>query len=148
MTVKQLASAGGLLLLIGVLLGLVPGTAKDVDCGSPWIRNASAIETANFGSEMATDLISGYGGPRFAPTDYGKVCSEALSARGAWGGALAGLGALALLGAAIVSSSASARVHQDQADSQYTQNEPTDRQRTGEPAPERDSAGHERHGER
>ncbi len=143
MTVKQLAAAGGVLLLIGLLLGLIPGSVSDTfSCGSPWSRDTTMTDAADRGADLGSALA----GQENTSTSYRQQCADALDGRGVWGGVFAGLGALALLGAAVVS--ASARVHQDQADSQHAQNEPADRQRPSEPAPERDGAGHERHSER
>lgn len=102
MTTKQLAAAGGVLLLVGLLLGLIPGSVSDVSCGSPWVRDTAMIDAADRGSRLGADLIGSYAGREFDSTSYRALCSDALDTRGVLGGVLAGLGALTLVGAALV----------------------------------------------
>lgn len=144
MTAKQLAATGGVLLLIGLLLGLTPGSVSDTfSCGSPWNRDTAMTDAADRGADLGSALA----GRDNISTSYRQLCADALDARGTWGGVLAGVGVLALLGAAVVHGNRSG-AHENQADGQHAQDEPADRQRTGEPPTERDSAGHESHGER
>lgn len=103
MTAKQLAAAGGVLLLIGLLLGLIPGSVSDtVSCGSPWVRDTAMIDAADRGSRLGADLIGSYAGREFESTSYRALCNDALDTRGVFGGVLAGFGVLTLLGMALV----------------------------------------------
>lgn len=98
MTTKQLAAAGGVLLLIGLLLGLIPGSVSDTfSCGSPWVRDTTMTDAADRGADLGSALA----GQRNT-TSYRQQCADVLDTRGVWGGALAGLGVLTLLGVALV----------------------------------------------
>lgn len=98
MSAKQLAGVGALLLLVGGLLGLIPGSVSDTfSCGSPWARDTTMIGAADRGASLGADLLG-----RESTVSYAALCDDKLDARGMWGGALAGLGALSLLGAAVV----------------------------------------------
>jgi hypothetical protein len=106
MTVKQLAITGLLVLALGLLLGLIPGSVTTASgstpCGSPWVRDNRLVDAATEGSRLGADLIGSQLGRRYESTDYRALCDDALGGRGAFGGVLAGLGALTLLGAALV----------------------------------------------
>lgn len=98
MTVKQLAGAGALLLLIGALLGLIPGSVSDTfSCGSPWVRDTVMTGAADRGAELGSAVLG-----RESTTSYAALCAGKLDSRGTWGGVLAGLGVLGLLGAAVI----------------------------------------------
>lgn len=98
MTVKQLAGAGALLLLVGALLGLIPGSVSDTfSCGSPWARDTAMTGAADRGAELGSAMLG-----RESTTSYAALCDDKLDARGVWGGVLAGFGVLSLLGAAVV----------------------------------------------
>jgi hypothetical protein len=149
MTTKQLAAAGGVLLLVGLLLGLIPGSVSDTfSCGSPWARDTLMTDAADRGADLGSALA----GQRNTSTSYRQLCSDALDARGVWGGVLAGLGALALLGAAVVHGNRKPEVldgaHENHAHREHREDEPTDRHRASSPSAEQDGAGHERHSER
>jgi hypothetical protein len=98
MTVKQLVVTGLLVLIAGCLLGLIPGSAGTVPCGSPWIRDTAMIDAANRGADLGSTAI----GRGSSSTDYAVICGNELDSRGVFGGVLAGLGVLALLGAGVV----------------------------------------------
>ncbi|PWK81711.1 hypothetical protein C8D88_116123 [Lentzea atacamensis] len=98
MTVKQIAITGLLVLIVGLLLGFVPGSAEGVPCGSPWSRDTAMIDAANRGADLGSALA----GRGSSSVDYRAICGDALDGRGVFGGVLAGLGVLTLLGAALV----------------------------------------------
>ena len=95
------AIAAGLI-VIGGLLGLVPGSAQgaagEFSCGSPWIRDSAAVRSQTGIDELGDAL----GGSRARSSNYSARCDDALDARGVLGVVLAGLGALALVGVAVV----------------------------------------------
>ncbi len=98
MTAKQLAGVGALLLLVGALLGLIPGSVSDTfSCGSPWARDTAMIGAADRGADLGADLLG-----KDSTVSYAARCDDKLDARGVWGGVLAGLGVLSLLGAAVM----------------------------------------------
>lgn len=90
------------LLGIGLLLGLIPGSigpsSDSLSCGSPWVRDTAAIEREGRIDDLADAML----GMNLRDTDYAAKCDDALDARGIFGGALAGLGALTLVGVAVV----------------------------------------------
>lgn len=99
MTVKQIAVTGLLMLITGLLLGLIPGSVSDTfSCGSPWVRDTTMIDAANRGADLGSALA----GQGSSSTDYRTMCGDALDGRGAFGGVLAGLGVLTLLGVALM----------------------------------------------
>lgn len=98
MNPKVLITVGVAALLLGLLLGLVPGGPSDVTCGSPWSRNDAMIDAANRGSDLGA-VMAGQPG---LGTDYRAICDTALDGRGTFGGVLASLGVLTLLGVALV----------------------------------------------
>jgi hypothetical protein len=98
MTVKQLIVTGLLVLIAGCLLGLIPGSAGAVPCGSPWIRDTAMIDAANRGADLGSTAI----GQGSSSTDYATLCGSELDGRGVFGGVLAGFGVLTLLSAGVV----------------------------------------------
>lgn len=103
MNLRVLLGIGLAVTVLGLLLGLIPGSVSDVPCGSPWVRDTATTDAATRGSRLGSDLIGGQVGRRFESTDYTQMCSDELGSRGVVGGVLAGLGVLTLLGAALVS---------------------------------------------
>ena len=108
MNPKVLIVAGIAALLLGLLLGLVPGSVTtasgDTTCGSPWVRDNRMVDAATDGSRLGADLVGAQVGRRFESTDYRALCTDALGGRGTFGGVLAAFGVLTLLGVALVSS--------------------------------------------
>ncbi len=102
MNPKVQIAAGLAALLLGLLLGLVPGGPSGVTCGSPWVRDTAMIDAADRGSRLGADLIGL--GREYESTSYRTQCADALDGRGTFGGVLAALGVLALLGVALVNS--------------------------------------------
>lgn len=98
MNLRALLAVGLAAVALGLLLGLVPGGPSNVTCGSPWVRDTAMIDAADRGTRLGVDLI----GSRSESTSYRSLCSDALDGRGLFGGVLAGLGVVALLGAALV----------------------------------------------
>lgn len=95
------AIAAGLIGL-GLILGLAPGSAqgatKTFSCGSPWSPDTKEMDHQKSIDALANSMA----GSRVWDTDYRERCADAFSGRGVWGGALAGLGALTLVGVAVV----------------------------------------------
>lgn len=98
MNPKVLITVGVAALLLGLLLGLVPGGPSDVTCGSPWSRNTAMIDAANRGADLGAALAN----RSESGVDYRAVCDDALDGRGTFGGVLALLGLLAIGGAVVV----------------------------------------------
>lgn len=106
---NSLAGVAGVLLGLGLLLGLIQTTipgpgGSALSCGSPWMVNTSDIRKAdNSGSSVTAR------GTRVPGTvGWGERCDDAFGSRTGWSIALAGLGALGLLGVALVMLQASA----------------------------------------
>jgi hypothetical protein len=108
MSTRALVAAGLAVLLLGLLLGLIPGSintgASEITCGSPWVRDTTMTDAANRGAELGSALAG-----RESSSNYGQVCSDALGGRGVLGGVLTGVGVLALLGVALVNSQQASR---------------------------------------
>lgn len=100
-TAVLVAIAAGLIGL-GLLLGLVPGSAqganKEFSCGSPWNMDTKEIRN----QEYLADLGNSLSGPDLWTKDYRQRCEDALETRGAFAWILTGLGAVALIGVALV----------------------------------------------
>lgn len=94
------AIAAGLIGL-GLILGLAPGSAqgatKTFSCGSPWSPDTKEMDHQKSIDALANSMA----GSRVWDTDYRERCDDSFGGRGVWGGALAGLGALMLIGVAI-----------------------------------------------
>jgi hypothetical protein len=95
------AIAAGLIGL-GLLLGLSPGSAmgatKSFSCGSPWSPDTKEMDHQRYIDDLANSMA----GSKVWSTDYRERCDDAFGGRGVFGGVLAGLGALALVGVAVV----------------------------------------------
>lgn len=104
---RPLAIAGGIALLIGLALGLAPASASTssgtVACGSPWVPDYRLADAAQRGDELGGDLLGLDGG---SSVDRRQQCRDAFGARPVLGGIAAGLGGVALAGAAMLGSSA------------------------------------------
>lgn len=112
MNMRALVAAALAVIALGLLLGLVPGsagTATGTSCGSPWVRNTAMIDAADRGARLGADLIGARAGRDFESTSYKTLCDNALDTRGVLGGVAAGLGVLALLGAALVNANQTAQ---------------------------------------
>lgn len=94
------AIAAGLIGL-GLILGLAPGSTQGAtrtfSCGSPWSPDTKEMDH----QEYIDDLANAMAGSKVWSTDYRERCDDAFGGRGVWGGALAGLGALMLVGIAV-----------------------------------------------
>lgn len=112
MNLRALLAIGFTATVLGLLLGLIPGSVTtasgDTSCGSPWVRDNSLVDAATEGSRHGADLIGSQVGRRFESTDYRALCDDALGGRGVLGGVVAGLGALTLLGAALINANQAA----------------------------------------
>jgi hypothetical protein len=106
----------GLALLgVGLGLGLVPANATTAipgspatparvdsySCGSPWAVDHDAIDKQQGVNDLTAMEATVVGNPTVAENATG-LCDRAFGARGLWGGVLAVLGALALLGLGLV----------------------------------------------
>lgn len=101
---KLMIGTGLAAIALGALLGLIPGSITSTGdttytCGSPWIRDHSGEQTANLSQSIANALT----GQSVYSVDYRAKCDDALGSRGVFGGVIAGLGVLALLGVGLVS---------------------------------------------
>lgn len=90
------------LLILGLSLGLAPGSAtgangKDFSCGSPWNMDTKEIERQKF----VDDLANGLAGREVWKTDYRQRCEDALDTRGVFAWIAISLGAVALIGVAL-----------------------------------------------
>lgn len=94
------AIAAGLIGL-GLLLGFVPSSAQGAtasfSCGSPWSPDTKEMDHQKYIDDLANSMA----GSSVWSTDYRQRCDDAFGGRGVFGGVLAGLGALALLGVAV-----------------------------------------------
>lgn len=95
------AIAAGLIGL-GLLLGFVPGSTqgatKEFSCGSPWNMDTKAISSQEYIDGLANSMA----GSEVWDTDYRERCEDELGTRGVFAWILTGLGALALVGVAVV----------------------------------------------
>lgn len=103
-----LIGVGAVLLLVGLLMGFVessiPNGSGTLNCGSPWIVDDKAIGRAEHVDDLATAMSDG----KFRwSTDWAAKCDDEFGGRGGWAAALAALGALTLLGTALISAQAS-----------------------------------------
>jgi hypothetical protein len=96
-----LAIAAGLIGL-GLILGLAPssaqGATKAFSCGSPWNMNTKEISH----QEYIDDLANSMAGSQVWDVDYRQRCEDELGTRGVFAWILTGLGALTLVGVALV----------------------------------------------
>lgn len=95
------AIAAGLIGL-GLILGLAPGSAqganKEFSCGSPWNMDTKAIRD----QEYLADLGNSLSGPDLWTKDYRERCEDELGTRGVFAWIAVSLGAVALIGVALV----------------------------------------------
>lgn len=99
-----MAAVAVVAIIIGLSLGMAPssistsaGSGDTVPCGSPWSPDASDAEMRD---DFATAIGREYG--YSIDRGYADKCEKAHGARGGWGTALAGLGALTLLGLGLI----------------------------------------------
>lgn len=98
-----IVTVGVVLLIVGVALGTVSSSATSYgggsySCGSPWFTDSHSINSQQTSNGIASVLTHG----GLPVVDAAAPCAEAFGSRGVFGGVLAALGALALLGAALV----------------------------------------------
>lgn len=113
---RTLALIGLGLLTLGLLLGLIPGSAdgyagKSFACGSPWVRDGAGVRSQESRDELG-DVMTGFQ-PKSA--DYQRRCDDALSTRGVFAWIATGLGIASLIGAATVPAGSAAKPGEDQA---------------------------------
>lgn len=103
-----LIGAGAVLLLVGLLMGFMETSVANgdtpVSCGSPWSVDDKAISRAEHVDDLATAMS---GGEFRWDTDWAARCDAAFGSRGGWAAGLTALGAMALLGVALISVQAS-----------------------------------------
>lgn len=105
---NSLAGVAAVLLGLGLLLGLIQTTipgpgGSTLSCGSPWVANNSEIRKADNSGYSVTSRGTRVPGD----VSWRSRCDDAFGSRGGWSGALAGLGALGLLGVGLVTLQAS-----------------------------------------
>lgn len=103
-----LIGAGAVLLLVGLLMGFmgasIPNGSDTLDCGSPWSVNHEGINRAEHVDDLATAMS---GGEFQWATDWAAKCDAKFGSRGEWATGVTALGALTLLGVALMSAQAS-----------------------------------------
>ncbi len=104
MNTRTLIGVSLAVLVLGLALGLVPGSAmgatNSFSCGSPWVRDTESISRQNH-IDGLSDALSG-GSGTVTTTKYAQRCDDELDTRGIVAGVLAGLAALTLIGVAVV----------------------------------------------
>lgn len=103
MRIASLLVAAFILTITGLTLGLAPGSVtgangKDFSCGSPWNMDAKEIERQVYIDDLANSMV----GRKVWDTDYRTRCEDALDSRGAFAWIAISLGAVALVGIALV----------------------------------------------
>lgn len=103
---KLMMAAGATLLIIGIILGVIPGhasgalgTGDPISCGSPWFRDHAGEQHAAAVDNLATSMEGG--GPA-AGDRYRVACDDATGTRGVFAWVLAGLGLLAFIGLGLI----------------------------------------------
>lgn len=91
------------LLLIGALMGLLPVSADNTPCGSPWVPSYTMADAVDEGAEMGTALIGL--GLENTSTSVRQLCKDAAAPRAWAGGLIAAVGAIALFGLALTGAS-------------------------------------------
>ena len=94
-----LVAIAGCLIGLGLLLGLLPGSAQGANeqfsCGSPWSMDAKAISDQEYLARLGNSLS----GPDLWTGNYRQRCEDALQARGVFAWITISLGAVALIAA-------------------------------------------------
>lgn len=103
MRIGLLVAIGSALVILGLSLGLAPGSAtgasgNDFSCGSPWNMDVKQIERQEYIDDLANSMV----GHEVWKTDYRQRCEDALDTRGVLAWISISLGAVALLGVAFV----------------------------------------------
>lgn len=102
MRTAALLAAGFILIILGLSLGLAPGSAtgangKDFSCGSPWNMDVKEIEHQEYVDDLANSMV----GSEVWKTDYRQRCEDKLATRGVFAWITISLGAVALIGLAL-----------------------------------------------
>ena len=103
MRTGALLTAAFVLIILGLSLGLAPGSAtgasgKEFSCGSPWGMDVKQIERQEYIDDLANSMV----GREVWDTDYRQRCEDALDTRGVFAWIAISLGAVALIGVALV----------------------------------------------
>ena len=103
MRIAALLAGAFILIILGLSLGLAPSSAtgangKDFSCGSPWNMDVKQIEQQKYVDDLANSMV----GREVWNTDYRQRCEDKLDTRGAFAWTTISLGAVALIGVAVV----------------------------------------------
>lgn len=103
MRIAALLAGAFILLILGLSLGLAPGSAtgangKDFSCGSPWSPDTKEMDHQKFIDDLANSMA----GSTVWKTDYRERCEDKLDTRGVFAWIAISLGAVALIGVALV----------------------------------------------
>lgn len=103
MRTGALLAAAFILIVVGLSLGLAPSSAtgasgEDFSCGSPWNVNVKEIERQKYIDDLANSMA----GREVWDTDYRQRCEDKLGVRGSFAWITLSLGAVALIGVALV----------------------------------------------
>lgn len=103
MRTGALLAVAFVLLILGLSLGLAPGSAtgangKDFSCGSPWNMDTKEISHQQYLDDLANSMV----GKDVWKTDYRQGCEDKLGTRGVFAWITISLGAVALIGVALV----------------------------------------------
>lgn len=100
MRTGALLAAAFVLLILGLTLGLAPGSAtgangKDFSCGSPWSMDVRETDRQKHIDDLANSMV----GREVWSTDYRQRCEDKLGVRGSFAWITISLGAVALIAA-------------------------------------------------